>query len=722
MNNSFTKFALMLLLVLSMTIPQSLWSGVDEEEMKDKLPLMLGQSNLGQDYWFSIPPVYERESGGNLNFVKVLIVATESDKEVKLEIEGPGFVKTVNTIKNTVVEIKVPTSIASAILHDGSQQKPPPGKVYKGAGIHVTSEVPVVVYVICKYKYTTDGFLAIPSNAFGNRYINMVYKEPDLTKGLMAPFTAVTAAHDNTQIKFTMGGGDEGNDAVPLVGDRLIKTGETATEMLMKGDVWLLSIDDHRQDLSGSLFEANKPFSIVSGVHCANFPLGVYACDYAVEMELPTHTWGNTVYVTPMANRTFNGIIRIFASEDNTVVKRDGSYLGTIKKGGGAESGVAYLETRVWSQYDENGNNRPPKIAAITADKPIQIMYYNTGVSEDVDNVNSDPFMMQMTPIEQAQNEMYFASPNANSNGQLDFSENFVNLIFEISDDAIPDDLLFAVLPTDGGDTEWRQLNQVFGPSFETFVTPYYGKHFATTTLRLPGEGVFGIKSESTKFVAYAYGYGYFESYGYPAMTWLNDLTSADTETPIVTFTQEEDGDVKKDMGSVSEISNNGSSSNIAQISMIRNMNDNYEFSWRTKDGDFIPGENSELSWWLTVKDKKQPASATLYFVDRAGNDTSVTITYEPSAIDPTNVVEIPSSQYRLYPTPSTNDITVSLKNSASIVRYEIFDIDGNSILSGEGNKSSTQTISTQALSAGTYMIKIITADNEYLRDKFIKQ
>ncbi len=632
MNNSFTKFALMLLLILAMAVPQSLFSGVDEDEMTEKLPLMLGQNNLGKDFWFSIPPVYERESGGNINFVKVLIAAPETGAEVLLEIEGPGFEKRVKTIKNTVVEIQVPPAIASAIVHDGSQQKPPPGQVYKGAGIHLSSEIPIVVYVICKYKYTTDGFLALPTNAYGTKYINMVYKEPDITSGLMAPFTAVTAPYDNTQIKFTMGGGDEGTDAVPLEGGRLIRTGETASEVLMRGDVWLLSIDDHRQDLSGSLFEANKPFSIVSGVHCANFPLGVYACDYTVEMELPTHTWGNTVYVTPMADRKFNGIVRIFASEDNTEVKRNGSYLGTIRKGGGAERGVAYLEKRVWGQYDDFGNARPPRIADFTADKPIQIMYYNTGVSEDAPNSpNSDPFMMLMSPIEQFNTEMYFASPNAVGIAQLDFSENFINLIYTLDDGVMPSDLLFAIMPRGGGEPDWKPVNQVFSPGFEAFVTPYKGKTYATTTLRLPGEGVFGIKSDSTKFVAYSYGYGTYESYGYPTAASLRDLTSPDTNAPVPTYVQTCDGDVLKDFGLVTDMPDDDDvRSNIADLYLIDNLNDNYDFQWRTQSGEFIPGQQRTLSWWLTVIDKKQAASATIFFVDRAGNDTTITVSYNP--------------------------------------------------------------------------------------------
>ena len=630
MKSAYTKLALVLFLLLNFSIPNDMKAGVDEEEMKEKLPLMMGQSNVGKDYWFSIPPCYEDESAGYDNFVKVLITSP-NNTQVTVEVPGKGYHKQKTTIANGVIEFQLTPTVAQPILHSGRSNTVQPAKVYKGAGVHVYSDDPIVVYVVVRYHWTSDGFLAIPSTAFGTEYINMVFKEPALwNNGWFNPFTAVTTPYDNTQINFTMGGGDNGNDAVPLDGGRLVKTGESASEIMQSGDVWLLSINGQLQDLSGSKITGNKPFSIVSGVHCANFPVGNRACDYTVEMELPTYTWGKQYYVTPMKGRTFNGIVRVFASQNNTNVYRDGDYRGTIKKGGGGEMGIGYLEFRLWDKLDDFGQAIEPKIATITADKPISIMYYNTGTQEDAISVISDPFMMTMSPIEQFNTEMYFPSPNA-TGGSDPFTVNYVNLVFELHEDFMPRDLQFAEFSTTGREPEWIPVSERFGAGFEQFVIPYKGKYYGTTTLTLGTEGVYGIKSDSTRFVAYSYGFSDWDSYGFPTAAALRDLTKPDTNTPIPSYVQSCDGDIEKDMGTVTDMPDDDDvRSNMADLYLIKELSENYLFDWRSRSGEFIPGQQRTLSWWLTVIDKKKYAKAVIYFTDRAGNDTTITVEYHP--------------------------------------------------------------------------------------------
>ena len=636
MRTVYTRLTLVLLLLLSFSIPKDLKAGVDEEEVKQKLPLMMGQSNVGKEYWFTIPPCYEETTGDN--FIKILI-ASPNKTRVVVEVPGNGFYKTQETIPNGVIEFAVKPVEGQAVLHQARTNMTPPAKIYKGAGIHVIADDPIVVYVVVKYRATSDGFLAIPVSAFGTKYINMVYQEPNFKlyynySGLASPFTGVTAAYDNTKVNFTMGGGPNGNDAVEMDGGQLIRTGQSTSVTMMRGDVWLLGIKDVEQDLSGSIFEANKPFSIVSGVHCANFPVGNFWCDYTVEMELPTYTWGKQYYVVPMAKRGFNGIIRVYASEDNTEVYKDGAYIGTIKKGGGDTWGKAYLETRLWPMYVDVGPvqvQNPPKIATIHADKPIQVMYYNTGTQEDGIGGQSDPFQMIQTPIEQFQTEMYFASPNALGGGDV-FTENYINLVFELHQDYMPEDLEFAEFSSNGREPQWTPVSQLFGGGFKEFVIPYKGKRFATTTITLGTEGVYGIRSDSTRFASYSYGYAPYESYGFPTSAALKDLTKPDTNAPIPTYIQSCDGDVKKDMGTVTDMPNDDAvRSNMADLYLVKELSENYAFDWRSKSGEFIPGQIRTLSWWLTVIDKKKYAKAVIYFTDRAGNDTTITVEYKPT-------------------------------------------------------------------------------------------
>ncbi len=679
-------------------------AGVDEQEVKEKLTLLMGQNNSGTDYWFTIPPVYMEESGGYDNSLKILI-ASPVETNVTVEVKGKGFTQSKMTIPNNVIEFTIDPNIAQVRLHSATKDGPVPAQVYKQAGIHVISDAPIVVYVIARFMYTSDGFLAIPSSALGTHYINMVYQEPNFSNnGLSAPFTGVTAAYDDTEVNFTMGGGPEGIDASPMKNGQLIHTGESTSQTLDQGDVWLLSINGPRQDLSGSIFTSDKPFSIVSGINCANFPLGNFWCDYTVEMELPVYSWGKQYYVTPMHGRKYNGIIRIFASEDNTNVYRDNELIGNIAKGGGATIGVGYLETRVWPKEDENKNIIAPHIATIHSDKPIAVMYYNTGGQEDNGNAsNTDPFMMTFTPVEQFGNQIYFASPNA-ANGMNLFPENYINLIFESTSNEIPDDLLFADL-SDPNPT-WVKVKDRFGPMFENFLVPSNGKMFATKTLMLNTEGVFGIKSTNTLIGAYSYGFGLYDSYGYPTSATFDDLFANDPIAPEVTFTGMKDADLIT--GSVDD-SHKGSSG-LSQFYMLESMSSNYTFEITSVDKDmtmnsknqptFIPGQTRKLNWSLEKIDNDKKGYAVLYLSDRSGNDELLFFG------NTTTTSVTPEQTFAEYMTVTESNIQILPQALADgFTELSIFNIEGSKEMNA--NIQNQNSVSISNLKSGTYIITL---------------
>lgn len=941
---SLTRIILLIILPLFFAMQNSLLSGVDEDEMVEKLPVLLGQENMGRDFWFSIPPVYEQVAGDN--FVKVFITS-EVETDVVIQVEDKGLYQKKRTIPNGVINFELRPSDVQPISHSYSVHKSPSAKIYPGIGVNITSDAPILVYVVVKYKYTSDGFLALPVSGLGDRYVNMVYQDPGLGGNGSAPaFTTVIGAYDNTEITMTMGGGPNGNDTMLLEGGRKIGTGQKTSFRLNKGDVWMGASNGDYLDISGSLFEGTKPFAIVSGMHCANFPIGNTSCDYTIEMEFPTHAWGKQYYVTPTQNRTFNGIVRVFASEPNTSVYRSGELIGELTHGGGNTIGKAYMEFRLWNKTDVSGDTIPPKIATIHSNKPIAVMYYNTGTQEDGGGNNSDPFQMQFVPVEQASNHIIFPSPNS-IGGVDNFIFNYVNVIYELSDDSTAKDLLFSEMKT-GVTPEWKELSEIASGDPEIFTEEYEGKKYGTVTINLPSEGVFSLKSDSTKFVAYSYGFSDFESYGFPTFSPLRYLDSPDMDVPIPLYVQEDNGDILRENGSVRDMPDDPDiRSNMAEIYMTENLNDNYILDYRipgtngkdfipgeqrtllwwltvvdksdsakasitfvdragndttiticyaptdtlvpiptyvqdchgdiiqgqgsvtdmpddedfrsnmgslsikenlndnylfnyqapgAKDTNFVPGEHRTISWWLTVIDKSRPALATLEFKDETGNDTSITVSYIPVGLnvvngndfgtlfedeapkvmqdtirntsnelplyitrvelkdndegfsivgfepdtwspgmpidvgdevliniqfDPslvnanssysdslgvgygndnydecsfsfltqqnvdtrvTSVNQLAKSQYNLFPNPTKNSISIYLEDNISINEYELYDLEGNTIIKGDGNKSSTQTINVESLTKGMYIIEITTSNNKFIRDKFIKQ
>ena len=632
------KFLTLLSIILLLTF-SSLFSGIDVQEIKEKLALIQNTGNSGRDFWFTIPPVYESESGNQDNTIEILVTSV-INTEVTVSVPK-GYTKTKSTIPNGVISFQLTPNQAQPILYDGMQEKILKAKVYKGAAIHVVSDFPIIVYVAVKFKSNSDGFFAIPTKYFGTKYINAAYKEPALSsKGLFTPFTGVVAAYDNTNVNFTMGGGDEGDDAVPFDDGSLIETGESKSTNMSRGDVLLLSINGQRQDLSGSLFVGDKPFAIVSGMHCANIPVGNRSCDYAVNMEFPIKNWGKTHMVTPQMDRAYNGVVRIYASEPNTSVYRDGSFIGTIKLGGGSSMNLAYFETRIWPQKDDLGERIPPKPTTFTSNKPTQIIYYNTGSEEDKDynkDLYSDPYMAQVPPIESAVTNAVVSSPNA-LGGKLPFTENYLKITFPLVNNKIPDDLLFADLSTSNIKPKYTRLSEVFSTTFDTFAITYEGKKYASKKLNLPTAGVYSFKSDSSRFKVESFGAGSYENYGFPSAFNLRDLNSEDDIAPIISYIQQCEGDVLMEDGLVTDLPNDiEKRSNLADVFMLAG--DNYKFEVNKSGPDFILGKNATSNWALKVIDKSKPASAIIYAVDMVGNDTTILINYVNPEIEATSTI-----------------------------------------------------------------------------------
>src|SRR6056300_728009 len=151
-----------------------------------------------------------------------------------------------------------------------------------------------------------------------------------------------------------------------------------------------------------------------------------------------------------------------------------------------------------------------------------------------------------------------------------------------------------------GREPDWKPLSQVVAGAPMIFTEKYKGKEYGTSVLSLPTEGVFSIRSDSTKFVAYSYGFASYESYGFPTSASLRDLSSPDTNAPVPVYVQECNGDVLKDMGTVTDMPDDDDvRSNIADLYLFENLNDNYVLDYRipgSNDKNFIPGEQRTLS------------------------------------------------------------------------------------------------------------------------------
>ncbi len=127
---------------------------------------------------------------------------------------------------------------------------------------------------------------------------------------------------------------------------------------------------------------------------------------------------------------------------------------------------------------------------------------------------------------------------------------------------------------------------------------------------------------------------------------------------------------------------------------------------------------------------QSNPAGFTLYSVDEAGNRTAVIehdgdfTTKLEYYINVTNsgngqyvgIDDVPSVNFDIYPNP-VNDL-LYVNCSENISRLEVLDMAGRTVVSMNGNVNS---INTQALSAGVYMLRVVT-ENGVSSQKFVKE
>lgn len=580
-----------------------------EEQIKEIVnELIPCNSNQGTEFYFSFPPAFEQGGQGN---ALVLYISSRVETRVEVRVPGTGVIKTKKTVPNDIISIILSPAEGQPFNKSGNQAAPAK-EVYSQQGIHVIANDPIICYAVTRFRFTSDGFLAIPVAGLGTEYIISSYSDMSaMYPGFNLPSeTTITAAFDDTKVFVTLGG-----NPFTRTTNGMRTQEQRAITLPRAGDVLALSTNGSESDLSGTYIRSTKPVAVVSGNQCANVPTIIRWCDYISEADLPMHTWGKEYHVTKIKDRVQNSWIKVYAKEENTTVYLNDRVMGTISTRGGQE-GVGFIHRQV-----EAG---PASSHVVWSDKPIYVVQYNPG--QELDGVSTDPWQLVLTPLEQYQKEITFNTPGV---AQLRFTQNYVNLVYKLDENGlVPEDLEFAKV--ENGEFEWRRVKDLYGSSpGDVFSRDVEGSKYGMKILQLPGDGVYKIRAKEA-FAAYAYGQEDFDTYGFPTSVALGDLTkSDDEEPPEVTYEVECDGSVGlhgdkkatvRDMPENSEIR-----SNLGAIFMVKEYSCNYKLEVE----EFIPGTSPETNWSLEVIDKNINGRAVVVFADRNCNFTTIVVTYE---------------------------------------------------------------------------------------------
>lgn len=331
--------------------------------------------------------------------------------------------------------------------------------IIQNKGVLVTAEDPVVVYGLNQITQTTDAFLGLPTDVLGTEHIILGFGQA--FAGVGSEF-AVVGVENGTIVTI-----------IPSVTTGARMAGESFVVTLNALDVYQLQTNAVSGDLSGTIVTSDKPVAVFGGNRCAQVPVGTNFCDHLVEQLPPTSTWGTSFLTVSLATRTGGDLFRVIARDDGTQVFLDGVSQGTINR-------AEFME------FDLPSGG----VHEISTSGPALLMQYAKGSQADnVTPAAADPFMMMIPPSEQFLSGYTLTTPAASP---VSFT-NFINVVVRT------DDIVSCTID---------------GEFFMATFTPIGASGFSGAQEPV-GIGAH-VLSCPNPFGAYAYGFAFVESYGYP--------------------------------------------------------------------------------------------------------------------------------------------------------------------------------------------------------------
>ncbi len=425
-----------------------------------------GLSTEGTDFWIGFMSNYGSVEGENPIILEIYI---SCDEEVNGTIEMPSnasFVPIDFTITppSGVLITTIPTIIAMTDTYNETQNK----------GIHITTDNEVSVYAMNKRQWSADITVVLPTYSLGSEYyVTSHWQDRNRNNDTHSESEfLIVGVEDDTEIEI-----------IPSVDTRSGKlAGVPYTIRLNRGQVYQVWAFD---DLTGS-----KVTAVNNGEgQCQQFALfagnrytKVGECyvsqsghDHLYAQMYPIATWGKEYVIVDFKDRLYGDLVKVLAAHDNTTVNIDS---------------ISYIlhAGQYISQVLDGIHN-------ITSDKPVSVGHFSR--SQTCDNTRGDPFLIMISPNEQLMKRITFYAPTVATITRYD-----LNVIAKTSD--------IETVVLDGSNIGYLFQEVPNNPLYSyARVTINQGNH---TLSSLEG------------FIAYVYGFGGNESFGYVTGASLENL------------------------------------------------------------------------------------------------------------------------------------------------------------------------------------------------------
>jgi gliding motility-associated-like protein len=434
-------------------------------------------SNKGKDFWV----IYTGHIDGTVSRM-ALYITSEFNASGTLSVAGVNLPFTVTANQITTLRLTSTSTPSNALAHNAQVTG-----IGVNKGIHIVSDTPIVVYSHILHAARSGSTLVLPTKVLGREYYVTSYPSRPSSNNSKSEF-AVVATEDNTQVEIKPIQADANNTYPANI---------PFTISLNKGDVFQFQ-SANSGDLSGSFIKSVatagapcKPIAVYSGTTWSAFGCtSAGSGDNLYQQMFPLVSWGQHYITAPFKDRAFD-IFRVFVKDPTTVVTVNGTNLP-----------LGTLVNNSYYEFNTSGNNTP---RIINSDKPVCVAQYM--ITQGCDGVQADPEMILLSPIEQTLSSITVLSarndltpPNTN------IARHFLNIIIPTTG--------LSSLRIDGMPYTATPV------AIPTTSYSYIQEEVTTSTLSNPTHRAVS----DSGFMAIAYGYGDFESYGYNAGTNVRDL------------------------------------------------------------------------------------------------------------------------------------------------------------------------------------------------------
>ncbi|NVJ47383.1 MAG: gliding motility-associated C-terminal domain-containing protein [Cytophagia bacterium] len=391
-----------------------------------------------------------------------IYLSAKQEAEVTISAPTGGFIRNVTVQVGAATLVTVP---ANTFM--------PVDEGIFDMGLKVTSNVPISVYALNKRQFSADAAVILPTTALGKEYYVTAHAEPlnDIIESARESELLVVAVQDGTEVEII--------PSVRTVGGKA--AGIPFTVTMDAGETYLIKSESTSGDLSGTYvrsisFNSDdcKNIAVFGGNVFTNVGGCGAARDHLLEQMFPISTWGKNFLYVPYETRQGGDYVKIIASEDNTTINISG--MNPIPMNRGQVYRIKALDG----------------VRTVTSDKPISFAQFSR--SQDCDGVPSDPFFILVSPLEQKIRQVTF-----NAFEVINIDRYYLTLIGEAGKTS---DVLL------DGNSVANRFRTLGGSSYAR-IEISRGNHTIDAS-----EGI----------IAYVYGYGDVESFGYSAGVALENL------------------------------------------------------------------------------------------------------------------------------------------------------------------------------------------------------